>query len=241
MPHSIIDGLIDLVYPKKCLACKNRLGASSVDNLICAACWNNIKRNTPPFCCSCGRKLAKPGINKNLCPGCLRQRAHFDRAFSPCVYTGAIKELIHEFKYNGKPYLGAPLSRLMIQFIKEYDLPIGHLDFIVPVPLHKIKLREREFNQAEILSRHIAEEFNKSLLTDCLRRHRHTKTQAELEINNRLLNVKDSFSVADCGLIKNKNLLVIDDVLTTGATASEAAGALKNAGAGIVFVLALAN
>lgn len=241
MLHNLIEGLVELVYPKRCLACKKRLGPSSIDSLICAACWSDIKRNTPPFCCSCGRKLDKKTLSKNLCADCLRRRNYFDRAFSPCVYTGTLKELICEFKYRDKPYLGPALGRLLIEFIKEYDLPIEYLDFIIPVPLHKTRLREREFNQAEILSRHIAGEFNKSVLTDCLQRHRHTKTQAELEINNRLLNVKDSFSVTNCELIRNRNLLVVDDVLTTGATASEAAKVLKQAGAGIVFILTLAN
>jgi len=166
---------------------------------------------------------------------------HFNRAFSPCVYEGAIKNLIHEFKYKGKDHLGRPLSKLMTDFIKEYNLATDCLDFIVPIPLHKTRLREREFNQAEILAKHIAEEFKKDLLSDCLIRHRHTKTQTDLENNQRLLNVKGSFSVNRGRDLKGKNVLLVDDVLTTGATSSEAANVLRSAGADIVFVLTLAN
>lgn len=166
---------------------------------------------------------------------------HFDRAYSPCVYEGNIKELIHAFKYKGKDYLGEVLSTLMIEFIKEYDIPIQDLDFIIPVPLHKTRLREREFNQAEILSKQIAKEFKKDLLADALIRHRYTKTQTGLEIHERLNNVKGSFSVNKKYDFKNRNTLLIDDVLTSGATASEAAYALKDSGANIVFVLTLAN
>ena len=129
----------------------------------------------------------------------------------------------------------------MIEFIKEFNLPMDFLDLILPIPLHKARLREREFNQAEILSNCIASEFKKEVSNDTLRRHRATKTQTELEDNLRFLNVKGSFSVVNSEYIKGKNILLIDDVLTTGATASEAAYTLKNAGANIVFVLTLAN
>jgi len=145
------------------------------------------------------------------------------------------------FKYKDKDYLGLTLSRLMVEFIREYNLPMDFIDLVVPVPLHKTKLREREFNQAEILSNHIASQFNKKLLPDALMRLRHTKTQTELEMDERMINVKGSFSAAKNKDLKGKNILLVDDVLTTGATSSEAAYALKNAGAHIVFVLTLAN
>lgn len=236
-----INTFLDILFPKKCLACNARIDESAIDNLICTECWGKIKRNLPPFCYSCGRRLEKPNFAKNLCLRCLRQRLHFDRAFSPCVYEGVIKELIHEFKYAGKEHLGPPLSRLMIEFIKEYALPMDCIDLIIPVPLHKTRLREREFNQAEILSRHIADEFNKNVSGDSLVRSRYTKTQTELETDKRLLNVKDSFLVAKERDVRGKNILLVDDVLTTAATSSEAACALKKSGAGIVFVLTLAN
>lgn len=241
MIRRLIEGLVDIIYPKRCLACKNKLSEASIDGLICAQCWSKIKKNTPPFCHCCGRRLDKTGFAKNICLQCQKMQLHFDRAFSPCVYDGTIRELIHEFKYGAKDYLGAPLSRLMIEFVKEYNLPMQMLDYVIPVPLHKSRLREREFNQAQVLSKFIAAEFKKELLSDVLWRHRQTRTQADLEMEQRLLNVKDSFSVTNHDRIKGKNLLLVDDVLTTGATSSEAAYALKNAGANIVFVLTLAN
>jgi len=235
------QSLADIVYPKVCLACRAELkGISCVDNLVCAECWAKIKRNPPPFCRSCGRHLEKPVV-KNICPACVRRQLHFDRAFSPCAYEGVIKELIHAFKYQGKEHLAPTLTRLMIEFIEEYNLPMDFLDLVIPIPLHKTRLREREFNQAQILSNHIAGKFNKIALPEALMRLRHTKTQTELEVNQRLLNVKGSFAAAKKEDIKGKNILLVDDVLTTGATCSEAAYALKDAGANIVFVLTLAN
>ena len=241
MLRRLINGLVDIVYPKTCLACKNKLNGASIEHIICAKCWNKIKRNVPPFCHFCGRHLGNRNLTKNICQNCLKANLHFDRAFSPCVYEGVIKELIHQFKYKSKDYLGSPLSKLMIGFIKEYNIPMDYLDFILPIPLHKTRLREREFNQAQILSEYIAKEFKKNLLSDVLIRHRHTKTQIDLEINQRLLNVLESFSVTRQSDIKGKNLLLVDDVLTTAATSSEAARTLKDAGANIVFVLTLAN
>ncbi|MDI6758113.1 MAG: ComF family protein [Candidatus Omnitrophota bacterium] len=241
MLHKFINALVNIVYPKKCLACKEKLKIHLQNELICAKCLKNIKKNTPPFCSSCGRHLVKTNFAKNICPSCLRGKLHFDRAFSPYTYKGSIKRLIHEFKYKGKDYLGSPLGAMMIDFINEYNLPINYIDFIIPVPLHKTKLREREFNQAQVLAEAIAKKFNKGLLTETLTRQRYTRAQADLEINERLKNVKGSFSITNPQVIKGKNLLVIDDVLTTGATSSEAAAALKEAGANIVFILTLAH
>jgi len=241
MFRRFIDNLLGILYPKACLVCKESLAFSSIDELVCGRCWQKIKRNTPPFCHSCGRSLKKENINKSICPSCLKIKLHFDRAFCPCVYEGVIKELIHTFKYNNKDHLGPTLSRLMTEFIREFSLPIDFIDLIVPIPLHKIRLREREFNQAELLAKFIAKEFDKPLSADVLRRNRHTKTQTDLDTHERLLNVKDSFSINKAQDLKGKNVMLVDDVLTTGATSSEAALALKQSGAHVVFVLTLAN
>lgn len=240
MLRRLINGLTDLVYPKTCAVCKTGLkGKTCIDDAVCGACWEKIKKNTPPFCHRCGRHLDKP--LKNICPACVRKQLHFDRAFSPCVYDGALKELILDFKYRNKEHLGRLLSRLMSEFIREYRLPMDFIDLLIPVPLHKARMRQREFNQAEVLSGNIAGEFRKTMMNNVLIRNRNTPTQTELEHSERLQNVKGSFSVTDKEAIKAKNILLIDDVLTTGATSSEAALALKDAGTGVVFVLTLAN
>jgi competence protein ComFC len=237
-----VKTIVEILYPLTCITCKGKLkNRLSLENLVCVECWVKIKKNLPPFCYRCGRHLEKNSLTKNICPGCIKRPLHFDRAFSPCLYEGVLKELIREFKYKNKDYLGPILSKLMIEFIREYNLPMDTIDFIIPIPLHKTRLREREFNQAQILSNYIASEFNKEVMHDNLRRSRYTKTQTELEENERFLNVKDSFVLNRHRDIKGKNILLVDDVLTTAATSSEAAYILKNAGANIVFVLTLAN
>jgi ComF family protein len=152
-----------------------------------------------------------------------------------------MKELIHEFKYKGKERLAKPLSGIMISFIKEYAIPIQYLDMIIPMPLHRTRLREREFNQAQVLSRQIAEEFDKEIADSLLLRNRLTRSQTELPTQERFKNALNSFSTAKGACLNNKNLLIVDDVLTTGATSSEAALALKKAGANKILVLTLAS
>lgn len=241
MLGNLLKGLVDIVYPKACIACKKKISLPSVDDIVCLGCWGKIKRNTPPFCRRCGRQMKGPGLLRNICKECIKRPLSFDRAFSACAYEGVVKELIHEFKYKGKDYLGGPLSRLMVEFIKEYTLPVEYIDHIIPMPLHQTRLREREFNQARLLSGNIGLAFDKKVMENNLIRRRHTKAQADLDADERLLNVKGSFSVAKKELLKGKNILLIDDVLTTGATSSEAALTLKEAGAAVVFVLTLAS
>ncbi len=242
MLRGLIKGFSEIIWPKRCLVCKDSVKEKAyIDGYICAGCWGKIKRNIPPFCYRCGRRLDSRSFTKTVCPGCIKKSLYFDRAFSPCVYEGPIKELIHEFKYHNKEYLGATLSKLMIDFVREYNLPIDFVDSVIPIPLYKSRLREREFNQARILSDYVAREFGKPMLDGVLIRKRPTRTQTELEDNARFLNVKDSFALTREDATKNMNLLLVDDVLTTGATASEAARSLKSAGANIVFVLTLAN
>lgn len=232
-------GLLDLIYPYRCLVCQDKIENASIDNLICLACWNNIKRNVPPFCRYCGRHLKDP--KALCCELCRKKKYCFDRAFSPCIYEGTLKELIHQFKYSGKDYLGETLCRFLSEFIKEYGLAMNSFDCVVAVPLHGTKLREREFNQAQILAEKLAGEFKLEFLKDALLRTRNTRTQTELKGEERLRNVKGCFKANPEAQLKDKSILLIDDLLTTGATCSEAAGALKDAGARQVTVLTLAN
>lgn len=240
--RGLMQGLADLVYPKACLLCKKSLkGTASIDEVVCLGCWSKAKKNLPPFCTSCGRHLEKANLNKNICPACAKGKLCFDRAFSPFLYDGVIKELVRQFKYCGKMHLARTLARPMSGFIKEYGLDVDFIDYIIPVPLDRRKTREREFNQAQALSEHIGSEFNIGILADALRRNRITASQTGLEIGERFKNVEGCFSLKNEVPMANKNILLVDDVLTTGSTASEAARVLKNGGAGIVFVLTLAN
>jgi len=237
----VLNRLLNIIYPKICIVCHNPLEINAIDNLLCLDCWMRIKKNTPPLCTICGRQIRVIQITKSVCPNCQRQSFSFDRAFSPCVYEGIVRELIHKFKYQNKDYLSIPLARLLIEFISQYQINLNLFDMVIPIPLHKLRLREREFNQAELLARRVAEEFSLTLCSSNLWRKYHRQAQMELSDEKRWKNIKGCFSLRNPVEIKGKNIFLVDDVLTTGATCSEAASVLKASGAASVFVLTLAN
>ncbi|MDD5045208.1 MAG: ComF family protein [Candidatus Omnitrophica bacterium] len=238
-----LRGLLDIIYPPSCAGCKKPLkNTHGVDAVACPACWAAIKKNRPPFCQRCGRAIDWKVSGGKVCKKCLRKELHFDRAFSACIYDGLTKELIHKFKYQGHDHLSSTLSGLLIGFIREFNLPpLEYFDLLMPIPLSQKKLREREFNQSQLLACDLSKEFGLKLCADNLLRVRDTKTQTELPDERRFLNVKDSFALSDAAAIKDKMIILIDDVLTTGATCSEAARVLKDNGARTVFALTIAS
>ena len=151
-----------------------------------------------------------------------------------------MKKLIHLFKYGDKTALRYHFFERMASFIEIYHLDLSHFDLIIPVPLHNARLRERGFNQAQILAQMIAEEFNIPQTLNNLKRFRLTKNQAALNQKERWTNIQGAFTIKCSGALNKKNILLVDDLFTTGATSSEAARVLKQAGASKVSVLTLA-
>lgn len=241
MPEGIVQAFIDILYPPCCLICHTRIRGARPQGPLCAGCREKINTLTAPFCSKCGRGVAGAHTREGKCALCLKQQYHFDRAWAGYAYDGIIKEMLHCFKYNHKVSLGGTLAGLMLDFIREYRLPVGSCDYIVPIPLSPARLREREFNQAYVLAAALSGNLKLKLLDNNLKRVRNTKSQADLDRISRWKNIRGAFKLKAPNLVKDKTILLIDDVLTTGATASEAAGALKDAGAGSVYVLTLAN
>jgi len=233
---------LDLFFPNYCLACQKHFKHyAGIENLLCWECWQDIKKNTPPFCQRCGRHLANAHL-ENLCANCRKHTLFFDRAFSPCLYTGITEKLIHCLKYNSQEHLADCLAGLIIDFIKDYGLPpLEYFDMFMPIPLYKSKLREREFNQAELIAAALAKNFGLALNSTTLVRVRNTQTQTQLNEGQRFANIKGCFSLRNPQAIKDKMIILVDDVLTTGATCSEAARLLKENGAQGVYVLTVAS
>lgn len=223
MLQAIFKAATGIIYPARCSTCREKLEPAEADELICRPCLRKIVPNTPPFDREYGVKDAR-----------------FDRAIWACAYEGTIKEIIHSFKYRHKIKLGKLLSELMLNFIQEYRLPLTQCDYIIPIPLSLTRLREREFNQAQIIAADISRALKIPLLSNALIRGRHSRPQAELSREERLNNLKGAFAIKDKEELNGKDILLIDDVLTTGATASEAAGVLKKAGANSVSVFTAA-
>lgn len=152
-----------------------------------------------------------------------------------------MKELIHQFKYNGRDFLKQLLGRLLIEFINTYKLTLKEFDFVIGIPMHPSKLRYREYNQSLLLAEEIARNFNLVLLKEALYKIKDTLSQTQLDAQERINNVVGSFRINPKFNLRDKNILIVDDLLTTGATASEAARIIKSAGARKVWVLALAS
>ena len=224
MLPSMLKAVTGIIYPLHCLNCRQKLEPAGNNYFICQSCLKKIIPSTPPFC----RET-------------VRERLYFDRAVSACAYEGIIQKIIHSFKYRHKIKLGGFLAGLMLDFIREYHLPLTQCDCIIPVPLSLTRLREREFNQAQIIAAQISESLQIPLLNNALTRVRHSRPQVELSREERLNNLKGAFAAEDKKVLTGKDILLIDDVLTTGATASEAARALKEAGANSVFVFTAAG
>lgn len=148
--------------------------------------------------------------------------------------------MIHQFKYNQKTYLRKPFARFIENFIQIYRLDIKQFDIIVPIPLFSSRLRERGYNQSQLLAEQISCKYHIALSLNNLIRIRNTEHQTVLSKKERWTNVGGAFRITSSYEFSGKNILIIDDLLTTGATASEAATTLKDAGAEKVGVLTLA-
>lgn len=160
---------------------------------------------------------------------------------SVSVYDGALKEAIHRFKFNGRKRLAEPLGMLMVHYLSSAPtLNLEEIDLIVPVPLHRKRLRERGFNQAEMLANVISRYHGKPV-QNVLERHKNTHAQFDLDREERFTNIIDAFRVKNGEKMLNKRTLLLDDIYTTGATIAECARTLKQAGAKRVEVLTLSR
>jgi len=230
---------LNLIYPKRCQG--GGLTLHYKNNFyLCKECLKKIRINRPPFCIRCGRPISGlPNLNA-VCGRCIGAKYKFERVFSCCNYEGLIKELIHKFKYNRKKYLIHLFNELLVNFVKSY-IDINSIDMIVPVPLHRGKLQQRGFDQSLLLSRNLSKIFGIALVYNILKRKKDTKQQTRLNKIQRLNNVKGAFFIKDKRIFNRKRVLLIDDVVTTAATANECAALLMESGARSVFLLTLAR
>ena len=170
----------------------------------------------------------------------MQSKSHFDFAWAACLYKDPLKRMIYQFKYNNKPYLSKYLSQFIFNFLEIYRMDIEQFDIIVPIPLFSTRLRERGYNQSRLLAGHISAHYHIDLSTTHLIRVRNTEHQTGLCEKERWTNIRGAFRIVHSDAISGKNILIIDDLFTTGATVSQAAGVLKKAGARTVGVLTLA-
>ena len=230
---------IDLVYPPRCAVCERFLG-SKEDPGICSDCREGLREVCSPLCLRCGVPFDAGTGEDRLCGRCLREPPSYDAARGLLVYEGTALEAVHRFKYGGKTRLAGLLGPRLADLARAWLLPGLH-PLVVPVPLHLKRLRERGFNQSLLLARHVAAPQGWELDALVLRRSRWTPPQAALGKRQRRGNVRDAFVVETPQTVRGRDVLLVDDVSTTGSTLEACARALRQAGVGKVFALTLAR
>ena len=228
--------MLELVYPPAtyCILCDSFIDQSRRYNM-CDNCIEKIQWVGGETCHICGRPLEEEGTY--ICGDCIDQERYFDKGFTCAGYGLYERKLISDFKKSGKLYLARTLGEILYDRIVIEDLEI---DGIIPVPIHKERLKERGFNQTELMGKYLSEKSLWPLWSDVLIRVRQTGAMKKMDRWERRKNMENVFQVENSEKIIGKNLLIIDDIFTTGATLEECAKALKFVGAHNVYILTFA-
>lgn len=234
MTHPFLTFILNMLFPPICPICH---GLMSDANGICPVCFSKMRFITDPLCDKCGRPMEVPGYETPCCAECLKKPQSWRRARAVVVYNDISKQLILPFKHADKMQLTPVLTRFMLiqkEFIAEHDL-------IVPVPLHWRRMIKRRYNQAALLAHHISKQTGIAFDPCAVKRIRPTTPQGHLSPDERRRNVKNAFRVSLKSNVAGKHVLLIDDVMTSGATASGCAKVLLANGAASVDVLTFAK
>jgi len=225
--------VVDAVLPPRCLSCGETVGDPGA---LCAACFGGFTFIAAPMCRVCGLQLGTDAGDELMCGACIRARPDFDRARAVFVYDDASKGLLLRFKHGDRTDAAIHLARWMR---RAGESLIDTCDVIVPVPLHRWRLLWRTYNQAALLANALSRLAGKPVVPDALLRFKPTPSQGGLGREARWRNVGGAFRAQRAHAIRDKRVLLIDDVLTTGATAEACTRALLAEGARAVDVLVL--
>ena len=226
--NQLVELAIDAFFPRRCVGC------GKVGSFLCLDCRRKLPRVFPPLCPQCG----KPQASGILCPSCRQRQTQIDGVRSPFRFEEVLRQAIHQLKYHNLRAISPCLAQLLADYLHSNPLP-G--EAIIPVPLHPRRLRERGYNQSGLLARELSKLTNLPLIQDCLIRIKEAQPQVRASsAQERLNNVASAFLCQDNG-VDGKQIILIDDVCTSGATLESCASALKNKGATSVWGLTLAR
>ncbi|MGH9585621.1 MAG: double zinc ribbon domain-containing protein [Acidobacteriaceae bacterium] len=249
MLRSTGDSLASILFPADCRICGDPISSFSRVP-VCPSCWNDLPLQSGPLCARCGESLGVSDFGEGgdeICRPCRVVAPEFERAVAQGLYSGSLRSLLHLLKYDGLEPIAAKLGAMLAaQVAAISELPPAML--VVPVPLYKRKRRQRGFNQSLLLARGLCEamgqlrpEWRGEIVAEMLLRERETKSQAELTPAQRRRNLRGVFSVSEPERLRERDVLLIDDIYTTGATARACSQALKKAGAARVWVATVAR
>lgn len=235
---SLVEAGLSLVYPDNCQICR-REPATAKQGYVGDACRRKIQFLLPPFCSRCGLPVEGAVTSEFFCAKCEEIPFNFVSARGAVRVNETVLEIIHRYKYNQALYLEPFLAELLVgQAALELQ---NNWDLIVPVPLHPVKEREREFNQAERLASHLSQATGIPVNRHVVRRIVATSSQTRLDREQRQANVRGAFVPVKGASLNGERVVLVDDILTTCATTDACARALKQAGAGDICVWALAR
>jgi ComF family protein len=227
---------LDLCFPRRCAGCEETW-LFSAEGFWCEACLDEIPWIRSPLCAKCGRPFHKSAPSADhLCGDCLLSAFSFDSARSATAHSGVVRDRIHQLKFGGQLRFVPPLVELLERTLHERGC-MDRVNLLAPVPLHVKRLGQRGFNQAGVMARALGGRLGLPVCLEALVRKQWTDPQTRLSRPERLENVKGAFDVPDKSSIKGRNILLIDDVFTTGTTLSECAKTLKASGAAEVHAL----
>lgn len=232
---------IDIIYPPACAVCQKYLDTGQAcETLICHDCLGGFHEIHSPFCTICRKPFSSISEENHPCENCIRKRPHYRQLFAPYLYEGKIMDAIHAFKYAGKRDLGKNLGSLLASYaLKSLNDMSAFL--VMPVPLHPARLRERGFNQSLILAREVSKILGNELDFLSLRRVKYTSPQTTLKRPERRKNVRNAFELRTGKETRGRDILLVDDVATTGSTLNECAKLLEKHNCNDILCLVLAR
>jgi len=233
-----VDGVLNLIFPPRCSFCRADLEGRSRQPFACKPCESELVESGRVRCGRCGALGADS--DTAACADCRRTKLWFDRVVTLGGYGGPLRTAILHTKSARQDTLAVTLTSLLVQH-RRVVLDAAQADVVVPVPMHWRRWLWRGTNGASIIATHLARELHLPVARDALARGRHTPLQSGLVRTQRFENVRGAFRSTERYHFRGANVLLVDDILTTGATASEAAHTLKRAGAGNVVAVVLAR
>ena len=232
LPHRFADLMLDLLFPPRCPACGEGLALQEPGGALCAGCERDVPSFDGPTCARCSLPLGE-GVDSAHCPDCTRNKFVFTRTFALGPHLGVLKAMVHRAKYR---HAMRPAIVLGERMAASYSELRGSGALVAPVPMHWWPKLRRTYNQAEVMAEVLARRCGLTYLPQVLRCVRTTQSQVGLTPQERRDNVRAAFTVHPRARLKGRRVLIVDDVLTSGATVNEAARVLRKAGAKEIWI-----